>query len=113
MKYEISFSASASGVRRAARRVTRSLTAGSSCQAFSASSIDGPAHTAATESSGTLIWLHGQSGKRGSAASAAPRKATSMAMATTGNQHLMRHLQVRPVVQEILVTDRRQGSRRA
>jgi hypothetical protein len=49
------FSASASGVRRAASRATRSLMAGSASQAASTSSMGGPAHTAAIEISGTFI----------------------------------------------------------
>src|SRR5215470_15797677 len=84
------FCASSSGVRRAASRATKSLIVASSSQAFPTSSMDGPAHTAATEISGTLIWLHGQSGKRGSAASDVPRKASSTATAMATDQHLMR-----------------------
>src|SRR5262249_12722807 len=75
------FCASSSGVRRAASRATKSLIVASSSQAFPTSSMDGPAHRAATEISGTLIWLQGQSGKRGSAASDVPRKASSTASA--------------------------------
>src|SRR5262245_62708659 len=81
--------ASSTGVRRAASRATKSFIVASSSQAFPTSSMDGPAHTAATEISGTLIWLHGQSGKRGSAASDMPRKASSMATATARDQHLI------------------------
>jgi hypothetical protein len=36
-----------------------------------------------------LIWLRGQSGKRGSAASDVPRKASSTATAMATDQHLM------------------------
>jgi hypothetical protein len=49
------FSASVSGVRRAASRVTRSLMAGSASQAAPTSSMGGPDQTAAIEMSGTFI----------------------------------------------------------
>src|SRR5262245_33885612 len=52
MTSEIAFCASSSGVRRAASRTTKSLIAASSSQAFPTSSMAGPAHTAAMESSG-------------------------------------------------------------
>src|SRR5262245_54101024 len=95
----MAFCASSSGVRRAASRATKSLIVASSSQAFPTSSMDGPAHTAATEISGTLIWLHGQSGNRGSAASDVPRKATSMARAIARDRHLMCRLQAANVDQ--------------
>ena len=41
--------------KRAASRATKSFIVASSSQAFPTSSMDGPAHTAATEISGTLI----------------------------------------------------------
>src|SRR5436190_4981362 len=90
MKSEIALCASSSGVRRAARRATKSLVAGSSSQAFATSSMGGPDQTAAAEISGTLICMHGQSAKRGSAAIAVLRKASSMAKAVTSNQFLTR-----------------------
>jgi hypothetical protein len=55
MTSAIAFGASSGGVRRAASRATKSLIVASSSQAVPTSSIDGPAHTAATEISGTLI----------------------------------------------------------
>src|SRR5262245_2165130 len=103
------FCASSSGVRRAASRATKSLIVASSSQAFPTSSMDGPAHTAATEISGTLIWLHGQSGKRGSAASDVPRKASSTATAMATHQHLMRRPQALRAAREILARDRTRG----
>jgi hypothetical protein len=54
MTSEIAFSACSSGVRRAASRATKSFIPASSSQAFPTSSMAGPAHTAATEISGTL-----------------------------------------------------------
>src|SRR5262249_34968623 len=104
--------ASSSGVRRAASRATRSLIVASSSHAFPTSSMDGPAHTAAMEISGTLIWLHGQSGKRGSAASDVPRKARSTATAMASDQHLMRRPQALRAAREILARDRTRGLRR-
>src|SRR5258705_4096686 len=64
----IIFSASSSGVRRAARRCTSALTVALSFHLLAASSRVGPFQTAASEISGTLAWAQGQSGYRGSAA---------------------------------------------
>src|SRR5215831_192096 len=98
--------------RVAASRSTKSFIVASSSQTFPTSSMDGPAHTAATEISGPLIWLHGQSGKRGSAASDVPRKASSTATAMATDQHLMRRPQALRAAREILARDRTRESRR-
>ena len=58
----ISFWASSSGVRLAASFETSALTLESSFHLSLTSSSGGPAHTAASEISGTLAWTHGQSG---------------------------------------------------
>src|SRR5262249_10136010 len=57
----------------------------------------------------TLIWLHGQSGKRGSAASEVPRKANSTATAMARHQHLMHRPQALRAAREILARDRTRG----
>src|SRR5215813_11783984 len=64
----MSFSASSRVVRLAASFATNALILASSFHLSWTSSSDGPAHTAATEISGTLACAHGQSGYRGSAA---------------------------------------------
>jgi len=58
----IAFWASSSGVRLAASLGTSALTLASSFHLLATSSSGGPAHTAASETSGTLAWEHGQSG---------------------------------------------------
>ena len=58
----IAFWASSSGVRLAASFGTSALTLASSFHLPETSSSGGPAHTAASEISGTLAWVHGQSG---------------------------------------------------
>ena len=66
--------ASSSGTRRAARRAHQILDLRHrSPTRLPTSSSGGPAHTAATEISGTLACTHGQSGWRGSAARAGVR----------------------------------------
>ena len=62
MKSSAAFCASSSGVRRAASRATSSRTFGSLFHVSPTPSIGGPAHTATTETSGTLACTHGQSG---------------------------------------------------
>ena len=64
----MSFPASSREIRLAANFATNALILTSSFHLSWTSSSDGPAHTAATEISGTLACAHGQSGKRGSAA---------------------------------------------
>ncbi|MGY4468202.1 hypothetical protein ACVWWK_003911 [Bradyrhizobium sp. LB9.1b] len=56
------FSASSSGVLRAASFKTSALTLASSFHLFCTSSSEGPAHTAASEISGTFACVQGQSG---------------------------------------------------
>src|SRR5581483_438356 len=61
--------------------------------AFSALSSGGPSHTAASEISGTLACVHGQSGYRGSAASDGPFAANPIASTIAGKPsgHLILH----------------------